>query len=462
MELRPPRGLHKAIMNRRRHVTGLTFMALAFGNVADADVTAFVNVNVVPMDREIVLEAQTVIVEGERIREIGAVAATSVPDGVTVVDGTDRFLLPGLAEMHGHVTDTSPRSLDRTLGLFVANGVTTVRGMLGRAAHLELRERILSHQVLGPRLITSGPSFNGSSVSSPAQAASKVRAQYNAGYDFLKIHPGLSRSEFRAIAATAAELGIPFAGHVPADVGVLMVLDSGMSTIDHLDGYMQALVSPNEDPSGGFDGFFGLLLAGAARESRIQEIAERTAAAGVWNVATQSLFEHTANSVPPEDIAEWPEMKYVSPATLDQWSQVKLSLLNEPTFDRAMADRAIEIRRKLILALHQAGAGLLLGSDSPQRFNVPGFALHRELELLVKAGLTPFEALRTGTVDASRFFGASDRGTIAVGAVADLVLLDDNPLMDIANSRRVHGTMLRGRWVSRPELDSILSRAEWR
>ncbi len=446
-----------------RIISGLIPALLLLSVTAAADSIAFVNVNVIAMTDDSVKPAQTVVVDGERIIAIGDVDATVLPDSARVVDGTDRYLLPGLAEMHGHVTDTSPPDLDWVLGLYVANGVTTVRGMLGRPAHLELREQILDQTVLGPRLITSGPSFNGSSVDSPAQAAAMVREQHADGYDFLKIHPGLTRAEFSAIAETAREVGIPFAGHVPTDVGVPDALAAGIATIDHLDGYMETLISPHEDPSGGFGGFFGLLLAGVADEARISGIAAATADAGVWNVPTQSLFEHTANAVAAEDIADWPEMKYVRQQTLNQWIGVKHELRADPSFDAATAARAIELRRALILALHEAGAGLLLGSDSPQRFNVPGFALHRELELLVAAGLTPYEALRTGTVHPARFFGAeAERGTIEVGKVADLVLLDDNPLADIGHSRLVHGTMLRGRWVSHPELEAILARAERR
>ena len=232
-------------------------------------------------------------------------------------------------------------------------------------------------------------------------------------------------------------------------------------SIDHLDGYMETLIPPNEDPTGGLGGFFGLLLAGVADEKRIAPIVQATVDAGVWNVPTESLFEHTANEIPPEDIGAWPEMKYVRRSTVDRWIEVKREVKADRGFDPEVARRAIELRRQLILELHRAGGGLLLGSDSPQRFNVPGFALHRELEYLVAAGLTPLEALQTGTVAVARFFAEEDqRGTVEVGKIADLVLLDENPLDDIRNSHRVHGTMLRGRWVSRRELDAILERAE--
>lgn len=428
---------------------------LLVGGVVCAETVAIVNVNVVPMSSERVLENRTVVVASGRIAEIGSVNATEIPEGAQVVDGTDRWLIPGLAEMHGHVTEG--QELERTLELFVANGVTVVRGMLGRPSHLELRDSLRAGETLGPRLFTSGPSFNGRSVDGPDSAVDMVRRQHDAGYDFLKIHPGLSRAEFEAIASTADELGIRFAGHVPEDVGVPAALEAGIATIDHLDGYMQLLLPPDVDPSGGLGGFFGLFLASAAREERIAEVAAASAEAGVWNVPTEALFEHVTSPAAPDELAEWPEMHYMPADTVERWKRAKREVQGDPNYDTRLARRAIELRRQLIRALHEAGAELLLGSDSPQIFNVPGFAVHRELEYLVAAGLTPYEALRTGTVNPARFFGQEGVfGTVERGAEADLVLLDDSPLADIRNTRRIHGVMLRGRWLNRQELDSLL------
>lgn len=432
-----------------------TTAALLLINLSSlAESTAFVNVNVLPMSTEKVLRGQTVIVTNGRIHSIGPVDDTAVSDDAEVVDGADRFLMPGLTEMHGHVPPASSEDLDRVLSLFVVNGVTTVRGMLGEPGHLTVREEIRDGRVFGPRLITSGPSFNGRSVNGPRNAAEMVRRQAAAGYDFLKIHPGLSREEFDAIALTAGEAGIPFAGHVPEDVGVEAALAAGIATIDHLDGYMQLLVPPDVDQSGGF---FGVLLGAAALEEKIPAAAQATVRAGVWNVPTESLFEHVTSSVPPERMAEWPEMQYMSTATVRQWQQRKAEVIGDPAFDPDAAARAIELRRKLIKALHDAGDGLLLGSDSPQIFNVPGFAIHRELQYLVEAGLTPYEALRTGTVNPARFFGQSRTfGAVEAGLEADLILLEDNPLERIDATRRIHGVMLRGKWLSRQDLDARL------
>jgi len=224
---------------------------------------------------------------------------------------------------------------------------------------------------------------------------------------------------------------------------------------------MQAMVDDDADLSGGPAGLFGVLLADRIDEAKIVEIAVATAEAGVWNVPTEAMFEHWTSEIPVREMRDWPEMRYMPLGTIGQWAASKQQVLNDPAYDPEIAASAIEIRRKLILALHKAGAGLLLGSDAPQVFNVPGFAIHRELEYLVASGLTPYEALRTGTVNPARFFGQERVfGTVETGKEADLVLLDSNPLDEISNAGRIHGVMLRGRWLDRKELDGILARFE--
>lgn len=441
-----------------RLATTLIAAVLLAATTAHTAPTVFINVNVIPMTSDSVLSGRTVIVDGAEIVAVGDVETTPVPEDAVVIDGTDRYLIPGLAEMHGHIPGVNSASLDRILRLFVANGVTTVRGMLGQRSHLELRSALKKSERLGPRLITSGPSLNGRSVASPESAVSMVEEQQAAGYDFLKIHPGLTREEFDAMAATAGRVGIPFAGHVPEDVGIERALEAGIATIDHLDGYMQSLLRPHDDYTGGLSGFFGVFIADQADESKIAGIVAATGKAGTWNVPTDSLFRHaTSPETDPDDMVDWPEMKYMPEETVERWRQSKRQLLDDANYHPATALRAIELRKQLILQLQRNGGGLLLGSDSPQIFNVPGFAIHRELEYLVDAGLTPFEALQTGTVNPSIFFGhAGEFGVVQTGADADLVLLDANPLDDISNTHRIHGVMVRGRWLSRPELDEIL------
>ncbi|MBT8091681.1 MAG: amidohydrolase family protein [Gammaproteobacteria bacterium] len=424
---------------------------------AYAATTAIINVNVLPMSSADVIPAQTVLVEDDRIIALGNVDSIRIPDDAFVVDGTDRFLMPGLAEMHAHVPASTSDNLDRYFNLFVANGVTSIRGMLGDPSHLGLRQQIIAGEVFGPRLVTSGPSLNGRSVSGPQDARRQVREQADAGYDFIKIHPGLSRDEFIALAEAANDIGIPFAGHVTVAAGLEAALELKMATIDHLDGYFVALLPSDSPGSGGYGGFFDVMLAEELDAGNIERIALLTAAAGTWNVPTQTLIENRISSVLTNDLMNWPEMRYVRESTVQRWAESREALLAESGFNPDTAARAIELRRQLIRALHHAGAKLLLGSDAPQVFNVPGFSLHRELQVLVAAGLTPYEALRTGTVAAAEFLG-TNAGVIAVGKEADLLLLNANPLDDIENSQRIHGVMLRGQWLSRRALDERLER----
>jgi len=414
-----------------------------------------VNVNVVPMTSETVIEQQTVLVDNGRIVAIGPVDDIQIPEKASVVDGTDRYLMPGLAEMHAHVPGSNSADLDRYFSLYVANGVTTVRGMLGQPSHLALRQDLLDGKVFGPRLFTSGPSLNGRSVNGADQARQLVEEQHAAGYDFIKVHPGLDSEEFEALARTANALDIPFAGHVPVAVGVSGALELNMASIDHLDGYLAALLPVNSDGSGGYGGFFDVMLADELQTERIADIARETAAAGTWNVPTEVLIELRVDETPVSELRNWPEMRYMPAATVERWADAKQSVIEASDFDPATAALAIEIRRKLILELHRAGAGLLLGADSPQVFNVPGFSIHRELDALVSAGLTPFEALRTGTAAVDEFL-QSNTGIVAAGRAADLVLLDANPLVDIRNARRIHGVMVRGQWYTAATLAARL------
>lgn len=427
----------------------LTVMCLSMlsGVMARADpaATAFINVNVVTMMDEHIISGQTVIVEAGLITQLGPVDSTPLPEDSVIVDGTDRYLLPGLAEMHGHIPPASSPELGRVLTLLVANGVTTVRGMLGQPSHLALRSDLLEGRVFGPRLVTSGPSLNGDSVSGEVDAVRQVEAQHAAGYDFLKIHPGLNMDEFAAIAAAARKLDMPLAGHVPEAVGLERALVEGMSTIDHLDGYLAAMMPANSDASGGYGGFFDVLLADQLQENDLDSLVAQTVAAGTWNVPTEALFEHRVSSVSTEDLSRRPEMQFMPANTIQQWVTARQQLQDERGFSPELGDNAIRMRRQLILALHTAGAGLLLGSDAPQVFNVPGFSLHDELQYLVAAGLSPYAALSTGTSAVARFLG-SNTGVVAVGRDADLLLLDANPLDDINNTRRIHGVMLRGNW----------------
>lgn len=421
---------------------------------------AFVNVTVIPMDADRVIAGQTVIVREGRIARIGPAADLSLPEGVQRIEGEGRFLMPGVAEMHAHIPpqpDSRQDTLD-TLFLYVANGITFARGMLGAPHHLELRSRAAGGEVVSPRIYTSGPSLNGNSVATPAAGREMVAAQKAAGYDFLKIHPGLDRARYDAIVAAAKKHGISWAGHVSHEVGLLHALETGQATVDHLDAFIPPLLRSGS-PKGNIEpSFFGWNLADEVDEAKIAPLARRTRSAGTWVVPTESLMQHVLLPYPTaEELARRAEMRFVSRGLRAQWVERKKGMLADPAYRPELAQRFIEVRGKLIQALQKEGAGLLLGSDAPQIFNVPGFSIHHELRMLVEAGLTPYQALATGNVNVAKFLGEEGEfGQVAVGQRADLVLLEANPLEDIGNFARRAGVMLGGRWLPAAELEAGL------
>ncbi len=271
----------------------------------------FVNVAVVPMDRDVVLRSQTVVVRGDRIVELGPSTTVKPPAGATIVDGTGKYLMPGLAEMHGHLTGGNDALNERILLLNVARGITTIRGMLGHPSHLVLRERVRKGELLGPTIYTSGPSLNGNTVPDAPTAERLVAEQKAAGYDFLKIHPGIARGPFDALAATAQKHGIGFAGHVPVDVGVRRAIEVRYRSIDHLDGYVEALLKDGAPVDPRQPGFFGLAFVDHLDESKLPALVAATKAAGVWNVPTQSLIPSFMGAESTEALAARAEMKYL-------------------------------------------------------------------------------------------------------------------------------------------------------
>jgi imidazolonepropionase-like amidohydrolase len=442
---------------RRRDVAiaGVAALALPLAR-AQAATIAFENATVLPMDSERVLAAHTVVVTGGRIAAVGPSAATPPPPGAERIDAHGKFLMPGLAEMHAHVGG-SPEMLERILFLYLSNGITTVRGMLGQPTHLELRARALRGEILSPTIYTSGPSFNGNSVPEPQAGMRMAEEQKAAGYDLLKIHPGLSRASYDAVAATAQRLRIPFAGHVPAAVGLRRALEVRQVSIDHLDGYVEALVPEGVDTSS--PSFFGLGYLDKADQRRIPEIVAATKAAGVWNVPTQSLIEHMAGEASPDDLAARPEMRYMPAATVQQWLQQARNIRRQAYAEAGLAPRYLEFRKRMVRALHEGGAGLLLGSDAPQVFNVPGFSLQHEMRMLVDCGLTPYQVLAAGTRQPAVYFDAQQEfGTVAPGRRADLMLLDANPLADIRNTAKIAGVMARGRWLPAADIRARLDK----
>ncbi len=415
------------------------------------------NVNVINVQDGSISAGQNVFIDSGRI--VGISDKLDIPQGVTSIDGTGKFLLPGLAEMHAHIP--SPQwgrsNLNETLFLYLSNGVTTIRGMLGHPVHLELREQALKNEILSPRIFTSSPSVNGNSVRSIEEAREKIAAHKEAGYDFLKMHPGLKLEVFNEIVKTANEVGIKFAGHVSVDVGIRNSLESGYSSVDHIDGFLEGLVpeSAGIDPSA--NGFFGFDFTDLADLSKIDELVALSKEKQVWIVPTQSLFERWFSPLDADSIGSTPEMQYMPKSTVENWVNGKKALINSERYNEERWIKFDQIRKKLLYSLQQSGHGILLGSDAPQVFNVPGFSIHHEIQGMLNAGITPLQAIQAGTINPAKFFNMEGQfGEIKEGASADLILLNSNPLDNMENLRNPAGVMVRGRWLSRTDIDSKL------
>jgi len=424
---------------------------------------AFTDVTVLPMDRPGVVEGQTVVVVDGEITRVGPAEEIDVGGGAMIIDGTDRYLMPGLAEMHAHVPpgDDPPRdAVEDILFLYIANGVTTIRGMLGSEYQIPLAREVARGEVLGPTFYVGAPSINGSSAPDPESAERLIRRHAEAGYDLQKIHPGVSLEAWDRMVEVAEEVGLTFGGHVPSEVGLVHAIETGMSTVDHLDGYVQAVASDdvvaqiNSGREISLDG-----LVNGVDESRIDQIVRLTIEHDVFVVPTMYLWENLYGAESAEPFLRQPEMIYVSDEQKEAWArQASRGARGTPEVVGAFLD----VRDRILAALADAGAPIMMGTDSPQMFNVPGFALHREIDEMADAGMTNQQILESGTATVGRYVRDHLKidhhfGIVAPGQRADLVLLEGNPLDDLDHLQDRVGVMVRGQWVSREEIDRGLA-----
>lgn len=418
---------------------------------------AFENVSVLPMDGERVLEAQTVVVSEGLIAAMGPSGEVRAPRGAEIVDGRGKFLLPGFTEMHGHLPggDAPAEYVDRMLYLFLSNGVTTVRGMLGDPTHLELRRQIEDGTRLGPTIYAAGPAFRGIPELTQEEARKRVREQHEAGFDLLKILEGLSPDVYDAIADEAKQAGIPFGGHVPNDVGLLHALAAGQGSVDHLDNYLEALESDDSPIRNADPQTRSRELGLHADEAKIPSLVGATKLADASAVPTMALWETFNADRPVEFYAGLDELKYMPRQVVDAWIESQEG--RRERLNPEAGARVIEIRKQVLKALQDEGARIVFGTDAPQIFSVPGFSIHREMRIMADSGMTPFEILASGTRNAAEHFGSDDFGLVEVGRRGDLILLEANPLDDVAHMAERAGVMVRGRWLPESEIQARLA-----
>lgn len=424
---------------------------------------AITNVQTIPMasgDPDAVRAGRTVLVRDGRIRSITPADATSLPPTTVEVDGEGRYLVPGFSDMHVHL-EWSGNPAD--LLAYLLQGVTTVRHTDGRPRELRWRDSVAAGNLLGPTIHMAGPIINGEErgsyevtavATSPAEGRSAVAAQDSQGYDFVKVYDELQPDVFRAVVEEARSRGLQVSGHVPDRVGLREALEAGLSSVEHLNGY-GAAVTVADDASAA-DEWPEHHVAGRLDSTRLRQAVHWTRQSGTAVVPTLSVYQR---HMPPEEMRRAlrsAAMAWVPGYMLEAWGYMYYSTAFKSAEAFAAQRRASDNRRAVVRALHEAGVPILAGTDAPILLVVPGLALHRELELLVEAGLSPAEALRAATSAAAEFLGEEGEfGVIAEGARADFLLLEDNPLENVSATQSIQAVVVRGRWIGTRELEAM-------
>ena len=429
---------------------------------------------------------QTVLIEKERVAAVGATASIPVPRGAKIVDAAGKFLIPGLADMHVHLTAAGEPEGSRgfMLPLLVANGITTVRDMGGYLESLiPLRKEIEDGKRLGPRIVFAGPYLDGSPpsfepsfvVTNRTQANEDVHQLAQRRVDFIKVQSILSRDAYFAIAEAAKRERLAFGGHVPDQVTAAEAADAGQRSIEHLTNVLRGC-SRDEAKLMREQFYVPLKKETAAQaharvvrwqgemlESFSQTNAEalmaRFAAKDVWQTPTLVLLKHDAFPTLGNTAVSNENEKYVPKRTLENWKKgraMQMRFVNEA--ESGLREQLSAKSKAMVAQMQESGVHLLAGTDTPAPDVVPGFGLHEELALLVEAGLTPMQALQAATNSAARFLGKQDdSGTVAAGKYADLVLLDANPLQNIRNTGKIRAVVVGGQYLDRQALDGLLA-----
>ncbi|WLT32973.1 amidohydrolase family protein [Geothrix sp. PMB-07] len=434
--------------------------ALAAGSLAIVDVT------VVPMKGQAVLPHQTVLIEGERIASLGPVGSLRVPADAQVVDGRHRYLLPGLVDAHVHLWGYSRqgagsrRAERQILALLLAHGVTTAVVMEGSPDTLALREAVKRGEVRGPRLFTAGPllqmEHSGElpgrlTFTTPEAVTAEVTREKAAGFDFVKVHGALPPESYEALLRTAKSLGLPVIGHIPDNLGLDPVLAGGQRQITHVESFLQGYFEFNRS----------LPTDPAEADRMMREVARRTREAGTFVAPTLSVFRQIITQIAELDrLLTRPAMAYLPPESSADWQPgVNPYVRNWTLKDIPQLARQFAFMQRLTRALSEARVPLLMGTDNMVPCQLPGYALEDEFAELHAAGLSPYQILLSATLEPARFLGQEkDLGTVEAGKVADLLLVNADPLENAQHAFCRAGLVRQGQWIPEADLQAAVAR----
>jgi len=437
------------------------FLSVGFlAPIASGQAVLLQNVHVIDMENNRVLRNRSVLIEDGIIRAVDKPRKVHAPEGVQRIAGRGRFVMPGLTDAHYHVRS------ETELVSNVRYGVTTVFLMSGDARRLRFREEIKRGERIGPYIYTSGPLIDGnppvwpthsSVVATPEEASAEVNKQAQAGYDYIKVYNRLTAESLRAVIATARTRNLAVVGHIPRQVGAAGSLDLGMSMVAHVEElYFTFLGGPSDQQ----------LREGVqpiCNTERLPELIALLKRKGTFVTANISFSAALLKMVDaPQEIFGDPELRYLHPARRELWEREQFGRRPDLKLKLPRERVKYECSQKLLAGLNRAGVPILAGTDSSAPGLFPGKALVWELQELSKAGLSPFEALRTATVNPAAFAiqkipGARKFGLVKPGWAGDLVVLRRNPLQTIDNLQTIEAVVLHGKYLPIEEIDKLRS-----
>ncbi|MCW5909750.1 MAG: amidohydrolase family protein [Cyclobacteriaceae bacterium] len=457
----------------------IILIALSSGSAAAQNRYAIKNVSVIPMNREVVLSNQTVLIEDGIIKNIGNSGKVKIGKDYKVIDGTGKYLMPGLFDMHTHFFYEHGKHVNTNeteLKLMLANGITMARIMTGHPSYLEARENVKTGKWIGPELKVAcpqlvgrwpwSPDFKNYEIVASAEKATKAVKEFKEqGYDAIKITFMMASEIFDAVVKAAAEENIKVVGHVGPIVKLPKAL-AAKQQIEHMDMFIEMLLPDTSYNHGQSVSDFNIYSKAAwatvphLDESKIPALAKSVKDAGIYVTPTNYFFITNAGlPFTDEEIKQKPDYNYLpSDSKEEKWKYRNSYLKNMAPLESR--EKYVHIRKKMVYELWKAGVPLMAGSDAPEFFVVAGFSIHDELKTMVDAGLTPFAALQTATVNPATFMEMNTRtGTIEAGKEADFLLLDKNPLEDIQNTRAIHGVFTNSGWYDNDAVNNLLQQA---